>query len=501
MKDKKDNMEEFENERLPLSGPGERSPEAPHIEGYEILELLGKGGMGNVWRAKQLSTSREVALKVMSREILGSSEAKKRFEREVELAARLEHPNIARVYDSGVHQQVYYYAMELLEGEPLDQYVFDQECSSRETLELMQTVCQAVQYAHQRGIIHRDLKPSNIYVTPDGQPHILDFGLARDLLSKDQDRKLSIAGSIMGTLIFMSPEQAAGNTDGVDTRSDVYSLGVIQYYLLTHDWPYDVTGSDYEILKNIQEQEPNRPRNMERRFDSDLEAILLKALAKDSDQRYQSLSELEHDITCWLEGLPIVSRSVNSLYLLRKIIKRHRYATAVVGSLALIVLAFGLIIQDVYRSKIKADAYSEALEEVWEEQNRADAEFFPELWFSNFLDKWNQGDLDKAGWIKNAILSNGSVIYGKAADFLMDPHIDAGKITHLESAFKEHEQDRWFAYYILGEYSLKQNDPNEAIKYYNQAISFLDPSHSRQSVLSRMAENHLKAQLFELMSK
>jgi len=154
----------------------------PDIKGYKIIEPLGRGGMGMVWRAEQLSTRRQVALKLAVSHRIESPKAHALFQREVELTARLDHPNIARIYDSGLHQGMYYYAMELVDGVPLDQYVRSKALSRDQILILMRTVCQAVLFAHLRAVIHRDLKPSNILVSPDGQPHVLDFGLAKGLL-------------------------------------------------------------------------------------------------------------------------------------------------------------------------------------------------------------------------------------------------------------------------------------------------------------------------------
>jgi serine/threonine protein kinase len=262
----------------------------PEIEGYKVIDKLGEGGMGIVLRAVQLSTQREVALKVMGSGIFSSKKAQSRFEREVELAARLEHTNIARVYDSGLHRGLYYYAMELIKGQHLDKYVMQQELGHRQILELMQKVCQAVKHAHQRGVIHRDLKPSNILVTEDGQPHVLDFGLAKALLVEEGDkgRTVSVDGESFGTPPFMSPEQAAGHINAIDTRTDVYSLGVILFCLLTNELPYDVSGPYYEVLRNIQEYEPIRPSRIVPGFDTDIEAIVLQTLAKKPCDRYQS---------------------------------------------------------------------------------------------------------------------------------------------------------------------------------------------------------------------
>src|SRR5688572_29193795 len=177
----------------------------PTIWGYQITGPPMRGGMGTVWPAKQLGTQRDVVVKTLaSRQ---SAAARAMFVREVELSARLQHPNIARVYDSGIHEGQYYYAMELVDGVPLNRYAAQNRLGPREALELMRTVCQAVQHAHVRGVIHCDLKPDNILVTPDGQPHVLDFGLAR--LVTYPDAPASGDGKVHGTPAYMSPEQAA----------------------------------------------------------------------------------------------------------------------------------------------------------------------------------------------------------------------------------------------------------------------------------------------------
>lgn len=205
----------------------------PQIEGYEILDELAAAGQGRVWRGRQLSTRREVALKVPRVDLLRSRVALTRFEREVELTARLSHPNIARIYDSGIHQGLYYYAMELIDGMWLDAYVGQHELSPRQILGLMRTICDAIQHAHQNGVIHRDIKPSNILVTKDGQPHVVDFGLAMAVAGGDTAGTMSIEGEVTGTPAYVSPEQATGLHEQLDTRTDVYSPGIVFYKLVT----------------------------------------------------------------------------------------------------------------------------------------------------------------------------------------------------------------------------------------------------------------------------
>ncbi len=331
----------------PISDDGSRREhptpaQTPQVEGYEITGRLGEGGMGTVWKAVQLSTHREVALKLLGGGAISSEKARMRFEREVELAAQLEHPNIARVYDSGLHQGVYYYAMELIDGVHLDEYVETQELTQRQVLELMKTVCQAVQHAHQRGVIHRDLKPSNILVTEGGQPHVLDFGLAKEFLEGEARLTVSLDGDVAGTPAYMSPEQAAGHASESDTRSDVYSLGVILYRLLTGNSPHDLSGTRYEVLRRIAEEAIRRPRNVSKRIDKELEALLLKSLASDSEQRYSTAGELGNDIDNYLTGEPLTAKKPTAAYFLRKWIRKNRVPVSIACVVALVLIAVGV---------------------------------------------------------------------------------------------------------------------------------------------------------------
>ena len=314
----------------------------PEVPGYEITGRLGEGGMGTVWRAVQLSTRREVALKLVAHAAVGSHRARLRFDREVELAARLEHPHIARVYDSGMYRGLFYYAMELVEGRHLDVYAREERLDRGQTLSLMHDVCLAVQHAHQKGVIHRDLKPSNVLVTKEGVPKVLDFGLARALDDDGGGLTLTMEGQWAGTPAFMSPEQAAGDSRRIDTRTDVWGLGATLYLLLTGRPAHDTSGPRHVVMRRVVEEEVRRPQSVDKSVGGELEAVLLKALGREPDRRYDSAGALARDLENYLTGRPVAARRPSAAYVLRKWVGRHRARAMIVVLAAGLALAAGL---------------------------------------------------------------------------------------------------------------------------------------------------------------
>jgi serine/threonine protein kinase len=301
---------------------------------YEILGVLGRGGMGVVYRARQEQPGRVVALKLV-RPGLVSERLVRRFEHEIELLGRLEHPGIARVYDAGTFETDEgpepYFAMELVEGLPLTGYAERAGLSTRQRLALLAEVADAVQHAHERSVIHRDLKPGNIFVDAGGRPRI-DFGIAR---ATDSDRQLTTVhtgvGEILGTLAYMSPEQLGGSGQ-LDTRSDIYALGVIGYELVAGRLPHDVADKPLvEAITTLSKGDPPTLGSLNRGLRGDIEVIVAKAMEKERERRYASAAEFAADIRHFLADEPIVARPPTTAYQVRKLIARHRPLVATVA--------------------------------------------------------------------------------------------------------------------------------------------------------------------------
>lgn len=349
-------------------------PPPESFPGYEILREVHRGGQGVVYQAIQTATKRRVAIKVLYESPLAGSASRARFEREVQVLGQLSHPNIVRIHDSGVTPTGrFFYVMDYIAGRPLDEHINASKAAPDgpdlgATLRLFVKICDAVNAAHLKGVIHRDLKPGNIRLDAQGEPVLVDFGLARVAvpgITPGEDgqapRMMTATGQFVGSLPWASPEQAEGTPGAIDLRTDVYSLGVILYQMLTGGrFPYEVVGNMRQVLSNIMHAAPARPSTVRKQINDEVETIVLKCLSKERDRRYQSAGELARDIERYLNGQPIEAKRDSGLYVLGKTLRRYRVAAGV--GLAFVLLAvvsagaLAVLYNDASRARAQAEA-------------------------------------------------------------------------------------------------------------------------------------------------
>jgi WD40 repeat protein len=345
-------------------------PALPHgdsIPGYEILREIHRGGQGVVYQAVQKSTNRKVAIKVMREGPFAGTGDKARFEREVQILGQLQHPNIVAVHDSGSAAGSFYFVMDYISGQPLDVYLAgaaEKEHGAKgskgpgrvglsidSTLKLFAKICEAVNAAHLRGVIHRDLKPGNIRIDAQGEPHVLDFGLAKVAggpMGLGELAAMTLTGQFVGSLPWSAPEQAEGAPSKIDTRTDVYSLGVVLYQMLTGKFPYEVVGNMRDVLDRIMNAEPVKPSTLggasasRRRINDEVETIVLKCLSKERERRYQTGGELARDIQHYLAGEAIEAKRDSAFYMLKKQLRRYKGPAAVAATFVVLLVAFGI---------------------------------------------------------------------------------------------------------------------------------------------------------------
>jgi serine/threonine protein kinase len=357
---------------------------------YHLLELIGEGGMGRVWLAEQkLPVRRRVAIKLI-KVGMDTREVVARFESERQALALMDHPAIAKVFDAGSTPEGRpYFVMEYVAGIPITDYCDQHKLTMRQRLELFILVCEGVQHAHQKAIIHRDLKPSNILVAEvDGKPmpRIIDFGVAKAILQEfNAETMFTQVGAVIGTLGYMSPEQAGLAGEDIDTRSDVYSLGVVLYELMVGALPLDFRKLAYDqVLSQLREQDAPRPStrsrtrsgdsataaqnrgadppSLTRQLRGDLDAIALKALEKDRARRYATPLELAADIKRYLRNEPVIAHAPSTGYRARKYVRRHRLAVSVAGAAAVLLIGFAIAqavqLRRITRERDRADRIS-----------------------------------------------------------------------------------------------------------------------------------------------
>jgi tetratricopeptide (TPR) repeat protein len=341
----------------PTTPAGARASAPPLLafNDYELLEEIARGGMGVVYRARQIGLNRPVAVKMILGGHLANAAEMQRFRAEAETAAQLHHPNIVAIHEVGEHEGQPFFSMELVAGRNLAQVVRDEPLPSRKAAAYLKTISEAVQYAHSRGVLHRDLKPSNILIDENDQPRITDFGLAKRL---EGDASLTITGQVLGSPSFIPPEQAAGRKDEIGPPSDVYSLGAILYHLLTGRPPF-VAETLPQTLRMVTESEPVSPRLLNASVPRDLETISLKCLEKDPRRRYGTARELAEELERFLRDEPILARPIGAAARLMRWCRRNprlaRTATAALLLFIIVLIGGPIAILQINQSRKRAE--------------------------------------------------------------------------------------------------------------------------------------------------
>jgi len=455
----------------------EESPRLPiWIPGYQIVREIHRGGQGVVYEAIQEATKTPVAIKVLLEGSFADRHSKRRFKREINLVSGLRHPHIVRVHDSGLIDGKYYYVMEYVSGTPLNEYVQAKSLSITDTIRLFSTICDAIEYAHCQGVIHRDLKPGNLLVTDDGTPCVLDFGLAKvtDTAKYSLSTMVSHSGNLMGTLAYMSPEQTMGRPSLIDTRTDVYALGVVLYQALTGLLPYDSRGDLEETLRSIRQVDPPRPSRHRKDIDGDVDAIVLKAMEKEPARRYRSAGDLKQDMDAWLDKRPIAARSASSLYLLRKIAIRHSFETAVLACLLITMAAFGIIsfgyylrARDALDRRIESERQSQLVTQQMEDMTPGVRSAIARHSLGWFLDEWHSGRLDGARRV-HSLTASGDPAYAAAMAFLLDERCTFEELCHQLPQGSES-----LAHFVAGERALQYGRLDEARQLFSRSAATL----------------------------
>jgi serine/threonine protein kinase len=415
----------------------------PQIAGYRINREIYRGGQGTVYHAVQESTRRDVAIKVLRPSAFPTQRDTERFGREVQILAQLKHVGIVTIHDSGMAGDQHYFVMDYIAGLRLDEHIAEHQLHPRAILGLFASICDAVNAAHLKGVLHRDLKPGNILVDQQGQPHILDFGLAKLVGSEVTDeamRQMTVTGQFFGSLPWASPEQAAADPARIDLRTDIYSLGVLLYQMLAGRFPYDVTGSTQVVIDRILTAEPAPLSKVARHaLDGDIETIVLKCLQKSPDRRYETAGELARDVRRALAGEPIDARRDSRFYVLRKNLWRHRIAVMGITIFSALVLVGLYYWYESQFERNQRELLTAMTEQLWPPRDASIAENVrTALQLRAFLDLEQQQVSPRRSTIADRLLREQQALLSKIERVLVLDNLD--EITALFARETEFEQ-------------------------------------------------------------
>ena len=323
---------------------------------YQILDRIAEGGMGIVYKARQMTLNRTVALKMIRSGEFAEEEEKQRFYAEAEAAANLDHPNIVPIYEIGEHQGQYYFSMAYVEGSSLAELIRAHPLPGKNAARYVKILAEAIEYAHKHGILHRDIKPSNVLVSVSDEPRVTDFGLAKQI---NRDSDLTASGQVLGTPSFMPPEQAMGDQKNIGRQSDVYSLGALLYALITGRPPFQADTAVGTIMQVI-EGEPVAPRQLNPEIDRDLETICLKCLQKEPDRRYASCQDLADDLVRYQRGEPIKARPISGPAKAWRWFKRNPVVAGLTAA-TLLILLIGIVTTSYFA--VSSSRYAHGLEQ------------------------------------------------------------------------------------------------------------------------------------------
>lgn len=464
-------------------GQNQNEPSYPDkkFSSYEIIEEIARGGMGIVYKAKQLNLNRIVALKVLLTGGVATPTEIKRFRQEAEIAGSLQHPYIVSIYEVGEYNHYHYFTMDYIPGDTLKVHI-KKHSRKKNLFKILVKISEALQYAHEHNVIHRDIKPSNIIVTPEWEPKLTDFGLAKRI---DETSDIPEEGHTLGTPFYLSPEQARGDKN-IDGRTDIYSMGVILYEILTGQVPFR-SNTLMELYNRIMNEDPVSPRRINNRIDKNISTICLKAMSKEPEERYQTAQELADDLTRYLKGEPIIARPPSQLKKIFQYLKKNPYKVmknSIITLCLTILTIFGIVFfsnsnskfiytYDVYETleSIQVDLLKEKDHQNEQFKNNSKSKF--DRFKSRFPDKnlITNAFLSEKGKLKKQYRIEWNIVYGLMC-------LKFHNYKEAETTYKDlKNDDEAYGYYGLGMTSLgrdNSNGQNTKSNFITGNISYFD---------------------------